>query len=122
MTVAAQACLGLVLSVQVIAWNCAGIASPLIIQVAPHFSQAPATIRVRVRLVPVASDRILAIVVDGPSYSRESERSLSGEQAARFYEWYYEDLPPGEYVIIATVGGNAGIRARAQGSAVVLGE
>lgn len=81
--------------------------------------QAPATLHVKVRVVPHESDRALLVVLDGPEYERRSEQSLDGLSSRKVYDWWFKDLPQGEYVILAAIG-NRDVRATATATATVL--
>ena len=103
-----------VLALRVALW-----AQPITLEVAPHVALAPATIRVRVQVWPIESDRTLVVMLDGPEYFRQSERAL--ESTRRTYEYRFSNLPPGDYVVLAAIG-NLTVRAQAQETVVVLGE
>lgn len=71
--------------------------------VTPARSIAPSTIRVRVRVEPAASNRVLNIVADSSDYYRSSEIQLDGERAPRTLVVQFPSLPGGDYVVHSTL-------------------
>jgi hypothetical protein len=67
--------------------------------VTPARSFAPSTIRVRVKVEPAASNRVLSIVADSGEYYRSSQIQLDGEQAPRTLDVQFPGLPGGDYVV-----------------------
>ena len=67
------------------------------INVTPHFSAAPAVIRVRAVVPPDDENRSLLFVADGGRYYRSSLIALDGARAAAVTELTLKNLPAGEY-------------------------
>jgi hypothetical protein len=85
----------------------------------PHQGFAPATITVQVRLIPVDTDRLLCLVVDGQDYYADSDLTMDGASSPKLYPVvWYRDLPAGEYHIKASVGD--GRTSRAVAHAIVV--
>jgi hypothetical protein len=85
----------------------------------PHQGFAPATITVQVRLIPVDTDRLLCVTVDGTDYYADSDTTMEGASSPKLYPVvWYRDLPAGEYRIKASVGD--GRTSRAVAHAIVV--
>lgn len=69
--------------------------TPPTIEVYPRFSQAPATIKITVRLDPHSTNRKMCIGYDG-AQERSSCWQLDGKSRRTTEQWY-RDLPGGEY-------------------------
>lgn len=76
---------------------------PLELRVSPLIGFAPLDLSIFIRLQPVASDRILRVVMDGESYSRASEWSLDGEQSPHQFRVEWRRVYAQEADVVATV-------------------
>jgi hypothetical protein len=100
----------------------AGGSEPLTLKVTPATSFAPATMWVRARMEPSASNRSLEIVADGENFYRSSIIPLDGEQAPRLIELNLKAVPSGHYEIVAILTDASGNqRAVARQPASVIG-
>ena len=95
---------------------------PLTVDVSPGVAFAPATMRIRARIEPSPTNRLLTIVADGPDFYRSSEVQLDGEQAPKTIEMQFSDIPGGEYDVSAVLSDTMGRqRANAHRYAKVMG-
>jgi uncharacterized protein (DUF58 family) len=69
------------------------------LHVSPRVSAAPATLRIRVTVVPHTENRAVAIVADSDAFFRSSEVALEGEKSPRNIVVEYRDLPAGAYEV-----------------------
>ena len=94
---------------------------PLKLAVTPAQSFAPATVRVRARIEPNATNRSLTIVADGSDFYRSSQFQLDGDRAPKTLDVEYRNVPGGEYDVYAYLTDDLGKRrAIARTSARVL--
>lgn len=83
---------------------------------------APSYVRSRVRLAPHPAQQVLRVTVDSPGFARTIEVALSGDGAPDDCRFYWRDLPPGLYDMVATVHDGAGaVLSRRQVSFAVVG-
>jgi hypothetical protein len=68
------------------------------------FGELHATVRVD----PKEENRTLRMTLDGPLYYASTDVQLDGAAAARIHDMWWRFLPPGDYVITATVECAAG--------------
>ena len=73
--------------------------SRLKIEVSPHVSTAPATIRVRAYVEPNELNRGLEVVADSATFFRSSFTPMDGLDAAAVTETWLKNLPGGQYSI-----------------------
>jgi len=73
--------------------------SRLRIEVWPHISTAPATIRVRAIVAPNAENRGLEVAADSGDFYRSSYVPMAGIDAAAVTETTLKNLPGGDYQI-----------------------
>lgn len=93
---------------------------PVALHVSPRVALEPATITVRVRVIPIETDRHVILVVDGPNYHRESAWELDRPVRPRTYDGIvYRGLPAGDYLVLAAVGPAGDVRAVVQASVLV---
>ncbi len=85
---------------------------PIALTVYPRISFAPATIRIQVRMQPIASDRHVRVETDGENFFRATEYSIEGEKAPKLASWTIPDLPSGSYTVVAGIGPWSGYRAQ----------
>jgi hypothetical protein len=94
---------------------------PLTLQITPRFSNAPAIVRSRVRVVPNTENRVLRLSVDSERYYRSSDIYLDGDLAAESHFLDWKSLPAGRYEFVATVMGPTGPRVQRRMTFEVLG-
>lgn len=84
---------------------------------------APSYVRGRVRLAPRPAQVVLRVTVEAAGYSRTTEVGLVGRDAPVDCHFYWRDLPPGLYDMVATVHGAGGtvLSRRRRSFAVVDG-
>ncbi len=87
----------------------------------PIVAFAGADLRVVVRVQPDAGNRRLHMIVDAPSFYASTERQLDGVDGARAHTFNVQELPPGDYQIVATLEGVGGIRSRVTRNFKVMG-
>lgn len=88
----------------------------------PVVAFAGADLRVVVRVTPDAGNRRLQLSIDAPTFYASTERQLDGLEGARAHTFAVQQLPAGDYQIIATLEGSDGIRSRVTRSFKVMGE
>ena len=88
----------------------------------PVVAFAGSDLRVVVRVMPDAGNRRLQLSVDAPTFYASTERQLDGLEGARAHTFAVQQLPAGDYQIIATLEGSTGIRSRVTRSFKVMGE
>ncbi|HVC21547.1 MAG TPA: hypothetical protein VNE16_15860 [Vicinamibacterales bacterium] len=68
--------------------------------VSPHVANAPATVRLDLRIIPSATDRMLEVTTDSGKFFRQSAWSLqNGADGQRLFTVIWPDLPAGHYDI-----------------------
>jgi hypothetical protein len=97
-----------------------GAGERLTMVVTPARSIAPATIRVRVRVEPAASNRVLNVVADSGDYYRSSEIQLDGERTPRTLVVQFPSLPGGDYVVHSTLLDENGRRSASATEAIKI--
>jgi hypothetical protein len=78
--------------------------------VSPSYSFAPSNLRIRVRVVPNAENRALAVVAESGDLYRSSEIQLEGDHAPATTTFEFRGLPSGDYEILAALVDSAGRR------------
>jgi hypothetical protein len=78
------------------------------LEVSPTVSFAPAVVRIRIKVEPNATNRVMKVVADSDSFYRSSTIQLDGDQAPLTTQLSFRGLPRGEYNITATVIGSDG--------------
>lgn len=86
--------------------------APLSLQISPKAAMAGTFVQARVRVHPDTHNRLLRISVESPNYFRSSDVTLNGADAAITHVVPLRALPAGSYLVIATVYGVEGERAR----------
>jgi methionine-rich copper-binding protein CopC len=69
-------------------------------------------LRATVRVAPSVDNRLLSVRIDAPTFYAATERELIGEDAQRTYQFNWQKLPAGQYLIEALVTGADGRRIR----------
>ncbi len=83
---------------------------------------APSYVRSRVRLTPHPAQQVLRVTVDSPGFARTTEVTLTGDGAPADCHFYWRDLPPGLYDMVATVhGANGDVLSQRRLSFAVVG-
>jgi hypothetical protein len=85
-----------------------GATESVSLDVSPAVSFAPAEVRIRIRVEPDATNRVMKVVADSDSFYRSSTIQLDGDQAPLTTQLKFRGLPRGEYDITATVIGSDG--------------
>lgn len=71
------------------------------------------TVRIEVRIIPIATDRVLALEISSETFFRHSETPIEGADASPLQVVVWRDIPAGDYVLVAALGPWAGPRATA---------
>lgn len=88
---------------------------PLGIRLLPGLvSPAPGQLRVMATVESHAENRELEVVAESESFFRSSSISLNGDRAPRLNEFFFRNLPSGQYEITATLKGTQGRRRAVQ--------
>jgi hypothetical protein len=109
------------------------ILSALVVGV-PAAAESPVSLVIRRRVMPAGSDlfvtinvvrnadnRSLTIRADSEDYARSSTMQLDGEFEAYSHQYWFRQLPEGEYNIVAQIAGTQGVRGTAALTVSVLG-
>jgi hypothetical protein len=56
-----------------------------------------------IRVDPQDENRLLNISLDGPFYFASTDKQLDGASSARVHDIWWRHIPPGDYVVKATV-------------------
>lgn len=78
-------------------------------------------LRATVKVMPDDNNRLLAVVIDAPTFYASTERELMGAGAPRTYTFKWEKLPPGQYTVEAVVTDAAGRLTRVHRDFLVYG-
>jgi hypothetical protein len=57
----------------------------------------------KVRVDPQDENRLLNISLDGPLYFASTDVQLDGASSARVHDMWWRHIPPGDYIVKATV-------------------
>jgi hypothetical protein len=88
------------------------LAEPIKVVVSPRVAFAPAPIRVRVIIEPIATDRWLRVELDSAEgMYRSSVWPLEGDTSARVWWVYWKDLSAGEYALAGSLGSYEQVRS-----------
>jgi len=80
----------------------------LALRVSPAVAFAPANLIVRATVEADKGNRSIEIVAESPEFYRSSEIQLDGERAPRTTTFEFRSLPPGTYLVRATLFGDRG--------------
>ncbi len=83
-------------------------ASDLELVISSRITTAPSYVTSLVRLRPNPDNRVLRVTIDAPGFTRTSAVALDGHEAPANCRFYWRDLPPGLYDMVATVHGATG--------------
>lgn len=92
------------------------------VSITPVVAFAGADMKIVVRVQPEAGNRRLQLSVDGATFYASTERQLDGVDGARAHTFNLQELPAGDYQIVAVLEGNDGVRSRITRSFKVMGE
>jgi hypothetical protein len=92
----------------------------LSVKISRHVIKTQEGITVRAIIPPNADNRMLGIQVDSGEYLRGSEIELDGENAPRVIEVPVQNLPAGEYVVVAVLLDNQGHRTTVRQNLTVM--
>jgi hypothetical protein len=84
---------------------------PLVLQVSPSVSMAPANVRVRARIEKNADNRGIEVAAESDDFYRSSYVSLDGDRAPFITEIAFKGLPGGDYHVSVVLIGSRGIRS-----------
>lgn len=91
---------------------------PIQLTVRPLITFAPADLQIRVRVHPGEEDRWISVQADSGEFSRRSEWTIEGDRP--LYSFFWKDVPAGEYIVVASIGGT-GLRASDRATVIVRG-
>ena len=77
----------------------------LAMRVRPTVAIAPADLIVRTMVEANAANRSIEIIADSEDFYRSSEIPLDGEKAARSAQFWFRNLPSGQYCLRAVLKG-----------------
>lgn len=115
LTLAAATTVGLL-----IASGSSGASEKLMLRVTPNVSSAPSTVVVKATVARSADNRWLRIEADSGAFYRSSDVELDGDKAPLVTEIRLNNLPSGEYSVIAVLRNNLGEQTVVRRSALVL--
>jgi hypothetical protein len=81
---------------------------PLRQHVTPHFTRAPAVVRIVAFVEPGADNRQLEFILESSEYYRSSVIELSGEDAPRVHGVEFRSVPVGTHDVRVELTGRAG--------------
>jgi hypothetical protein len=93
----------------------------LALSVTPNVSNAPTNLIVRAHVAKDRDNRWLLIEADSGSFFRSSEIELDGDHAPILTEFRLNNLPSGEYTVVAVLRDSAGEETRVRRTVLVLG-
>lgn len=97
-----------------------GASEKLMLRVTPNVSSAPSTVIVMATVTRNADNRWLRIEADSGAFYRSSEVQLDGDKAPLVTEVRLNNLPSGEYTVIAVLRDNLGEETVVRRTALVL--
>jgi hypothetical protein len=87
--------------------------SPISLVIHKRVVPAGSDLRVTINVARNADNRSLTIEADSGEYARSSTMQLDGEFEAYAHQYWFRQLPQGEYNIVARVAGTQGVRGSA---------
>jgi hypothetical protein len=96
-------------------------AAELVIDVTPAVVIAKQDIRARVQITPRPANRLLVVALDAPEFFSSTQRQLEGANAARVFDFYFHDLPAGDYMLSVKVEDDNGRTHTAERPFTVIG-
>ena len=76
-------------------------APPILLVVRPAIGTAPGSIHAKVIIERDVRNRAFKIVLDGEQFYRDSVEQVDGDQAQRVWDFWWNDLPCGHYLVAA---------------------
>ncbi len=92
----------------------------LSLRVTPNVSSAPGTVIVQTTVVKDPDNRWLQIEADSGTFYRSSAIQLDGDKAPRITEIRLNNLPSGNYTVVAVLKNNLGEETVARRTVIVL--
>jgi hypothetical protein len=92
----------------------------LLLRVTPNVSSAPSTVIVKATVAKNADNRWLHIEAESGAFYRSSEVQLDGDNAPHVTEIRLNNLPSGEYIVMAVLRDNLGEETIVRRTALVL--
>ena len=92
----------------------------LMLRVTPNVSSAPSTVVVKATVARNADNRWLRIEADSGAFYRSSDVQLDGDKAPMVTEVRLNNLPGGEYTVMAVLRNNLGEETVVKRTAIVL--
>lgn len=117
MTFAAVTTIGLLF-----ASGSSGASEKLMLRVTPNVSSAPSTVVVKATVAKNADNRWLHIEAESGAFYRSSEVQLEGDKAPLITEIRLNNLPGGEYTVMAVLRDSSGQETVVRRTAVVLAQ
>ena len=97
-----------------------GASEKLMLRVTPNVSSAPSTVVVKATVAKNADNRWLRIEAESGAFYRSSEMQLDGDHAPLITEIRLNNLPGGEYTVMAVLRNNTGEETVVRRTALVL--
>jgi len=97
-----------------------GASEKLMLRVTPNVSSAPSTVVVKATVIKNADNRWLHIEAESGTFYRSSEVQLDGDKAPLVTEIRLNNLPGGEYTVMAVLRNNLGEQTVVRRTALVL--
>jgi hypothetical protein len=91
------------------------------LQVYPKIGTSPQDVHFKVFVERNPANRKMILAIDGPSYYRSAEFQLDGEGAPRVFDLWRQQLPCGEYTVVAVVLRNDNSRSQVTDAFRLLG-
>ena len=117
LTIAAVTTIGLL-----IASGSGDASEKLMLRVTPNVSSAPSTVVVKATVARNADNRWLHIEAESGAFYRSSEVQLEGDKAPLITEIRLNNLPGGEYTVMAVLRDSSGGQTVVRRTAVVLAQ
>lgn len=92
----------------------------LTLRVTPNVSAAPSTVIVKATVAPNAANRWLHIEAESGEFYRSSAIQLEGDKAPTVTEIRLNNLPGGEYIVMAVLRSNTGEETVVRRTALVM--
>jgi hypothetical protein len=92
----------------------------LLLRVTPNVSKAPSNVIVKATIARHPDNRWLHIEADSGTFLRSSSIQLDGDNAPLVSEFHFNNLPGGNYAVIAVLRNHLGEQTVVRKSVVVL--
>jgi hypothetical protein len=97
-----------------------GATEKLTLRVTPNVSSAPSTVIVKAFVTPDAANRWLHIEADSGEFYRSSDIQLDGDKAPLVTQIRLNNLPGGQYTVLAVLRSNVGEETVARRTVLVM--